>query len=159
MNGVGNDLFAPDESTTRAMVVTMLWRLEGEKDGKPSSFTDVEAGSWYEQAVNWAAETGVTNGTSESTFSPNEPVTREQLAALLYRYAQSRGKGFIGAWMFPLNFSDADKVSVYAYESMCWMTMNGIIMGMGDGTLAPKDSATRAQIATMFMRFGKKLAQ
>ena len=159
MKGIAETLFAPNDATTRAMVVTMLWRLEGEKDGKPSPFTDVEPGSWYEQAVNWAAETGVVNGTSETTFSPDDPVTREQLAAMLYRSAQAKGQGFTGAWDFPLSFPDADNVSEYAYEPLCWMTMHKVIQGMDDGTLAPRDNATRAQIATMFMRFAEAAAE
>ena len=102
---------------------------------------------------NWAAETGAVKGTSETTFSPDTPVTREQLATILYRYAQAQGKGFTGSLMFPLDFSDAASVSEWANEAMHWMTMNGVITGMGDGTLAPQDNATRAQIATMFIRF------
>ena len=86
-------------------------------------------------------------------------MTREQLAAILYRYAQAQGKGFTGMWAFPLDYSDAADVSDYAYEALCWMTMNGIITGMGDGTLAPKANATRAQIATMFMRFTEEMAK
>ena len=109
--------------------------------------------AWYADAVAWAAETGATSGTSADTFSPDTSVTREQLAAILYRYAQAQGKGFEGAWMFLLDFSDAADVSDWADEAMHWMTMNGIITGMSDGTLAPQDNATRAQIATMFMRF------
>ena len=92
-------------------------------------------------------------GTSDTTFSPNEPVTREQLAAILYRYVQAQGKGFEGAWAFPLDFSDAADVSEYANEAMHWMVMHGVITGMDDGTLAPKANATRAQIAAIFMRF------
>ena len=153
MNGVGDDRFAPNDSATRAMVVTMLWRLEGEPDGMPSPFTDVSAGSWYEKAVNWAAETGVVKGVTETEFCPDMPVTREQLAAILYRCAQAKRLGFTGTWAFPLDYSDAADVSEYAYEAMCWMTMHGVINGMGDGTLAPRDNATRAQIATMFLRF------
>ena len=154
MNGVSENLFAPNDPCTRAMVVTMLWRLAGEPaSSNAAPFTDVKAGSWYADAVNWAAETSAVNGTSTDTFSPNTPVTREQLATILYRYAQAQGKGFTGSWMFLLDYPDADQVSDWANEAMLWMTMHGIITGMGDGTLAPKDNATRAQIATMFMRF------
>ena len=154
MNGTGETTFEPNGSATRAMVVTMLWRMAGEPAGSAAApFTDVKAGSWYADAVNWAAETGAVKGTSETTFSPDTSVTREQLATILYRYAQAEGRGFTGAWMFPLDFSDAAGVSQWADEAMHWMTMNGVITGMGDGTLAPQDNATRAQIATMFMRF------
>ena len=131
----------------------MLWRLAGEPEAGASAFADVAGDAWYADAVAWAAEAGAVNGTSAETFDPDAPVTREQLAAILYRYAQAQGKGFTGAWAFPLSFTDAAEVSEYAYEPMCWMTMNGVINGMGDGTLAPKDNATRAQIAAMFMRF------
>jgi hypothetical protein len=159
MNGTGATTFEPNGSATRAMVVTMLWRMEGQPDGKASAFTDVASGSWYEPAVNWAAENGVVNGTSETTFSPNDPITREQLAAILYRYAQAKDRGFTGAWSFQLDYADVASVSEYAYEALCWMTMNGVINGMGDGTVAPKDNATRAQIATMFMRFADVMTQ
>ena len=154
MNGVSEDTFAPDDATTRAMVVTMLWLLAGEPASSAAApFTDVSGDDWYAGAVAWAAESGATSGTGADTFSPNAPVTREQLAAILYRYAQAQGKGFEGAWMFLLDYPDADQVSDWADEAMHWMTMNGVITGMGDGTLAPQDNATRAQIATMFMRF------
>ena len=153
MNGIGNGLFAPNDTTTRAMVVTMLWRLEGQPEGAANPFTDIPAGSWYENAANWAAETGVVKGVSDTEFAPDAPVTREQLATILYRYAKAQGKGFTGAWAFPLDYPDAAEVSEWADEAMHWMTMNGIITGMGDGTLAPRVNATRAQIATLFMRF------
>ena len=160
MNGVSSDTFAPNSDTTRAMVVTMLWRMAGEPAAaEPAPFTDVSSDAWYADAVAWAAQTGAVKGTSETTFSPDTPVTREQLAAILYRYAQAQGKGFTGAWMFPLDYSDAADVSEWANEAMHWMTMKGVITGMGDGTLAPGANATRAQIATMFMRFADAMAE
>ena len=158
MNGVSDTLFAPNDTATRAMVVTMLWRLAGEPASSASApFTDVSSDAWYAEAVAWAAETSAVNGTSADAFSPDTPVTREQLAAILYRYAQARGKGFTGAWAFLLDFSDAASVSEWADEAMHWMTMHGVITGMGDGTLAPRDNAARAQIATMFMRFCEEI--
>ena len=157
MNGVGEDTFDPDGAGTRAMVVTMLWRMAGEPESGEAGFKDLDDDSWYEPAVNWAAMTGVVLGTSEDTFSPNEPITREQLAVILYRYAQAQDLGFKGAWAFRLDYSDAGDISDYAYEAMCWMTMHGIIKGMGDGTAAPRAEATRAQIAAMFMRFSAEI--
>ena len=157
MNGVAPDLFDPDGTATRAMVVTMLWRLAGEPAAAGSDFSDVTGDSWYADAVAWAASTGAVNGMSADTFAPDTEITREQLATILYRYAQSQGKGFTGAWAFPLNYPDAGDVSDWAYEAMCWMTMNGIIQGMDDGTLDPGANATRAQIATMFQRFDEAL--
>ena len=161
MNGVGANTFAPDDTATRAMVVTMLWRLAGEPvpTNRANPFTDVSGDDWYYPAVMWAAFTGTVNGVTADIFAPNAPITREQLAAILYRYAQAQGKGFTGAWAFPLNYSDAGEVSAYAYEAMCWMTMHGVITGMGDGTLAPNANATRAQIATIFMRFAEAMAE
>lgn len=153
MNGVGNGRFDPDGTTTRAMVVTMLWRREGQPQGGSGPFIDVPAGAWYAQPVNWAAEAGVVKGFTETSCGPDEPVTREQLAVILYRCAQEKGKGFTGSWSFPLAFPDAAEVSEYADEAMHWMTMNGVIQGMGDGTLAPRANATRAQVAAMFQRF------
>ncbi len=154
MNGMSEDTFAPDGTTTRAMVVTMIWRLEGE----PAAdyllpYTDVPGDEWYTEAVRWAASTGMVRGMSADTFAPDAHVTREQLATLLYRHARATGRGFTGDWAFPLNYPDAADVSEYAYEAMCWMTMNGIIRGMDDGTLAPQAAAARAQVAAMFRRF------
>ena len=160
MTGTGETTFAPGGTATRAMVVAMLWRLEGKPAaGKTASFTDVSADAWYAGAVNWAAEAGAVNGTSAATFSPNAPITREQLATILYRYAQARGQGFTGEWAFLLDAPDADKIADYANEAMHWMVMNGVITGMGDGTLAPRDNATRAQIAAMFQRFSGALEE
>ena len=153
MNGVADDRFDPDGTATRAMVVTMLWRLEGEPEGKDAPFTDVAGDAWYARAVRWASETGIVKGLTADEFGPDVPVTREQLAAILYRCAQAKGQGFTGMWAFPLDFKNAAEVSEFAYEPMCWMTMNGIITGMGGGRLAPLDNATRAQIATMFLRY------
>jgi hypothetical protein len=153
MNGVSDTSFAPGGAASRAMVVTMLWRLDGEKQGAPSGFGDVPEDAWYRAAVDWATEAGIVNGTSATTFSPDAPVTREQLAAILYRYAAAKGWGFAGEWDYPLPYSDASQIAPYAREAMAWMTMNGIVGGMGDGTLAPGSGATRAQIAAMFQRF------
>lgn len=154
MNGVSEDGFAPNETAIRAMAVTMLWRMAGMPAvTSKTGFTDVNNGAWYADAVAWAVSEGIVKGTSDTEFSPDTSVTREQLAAILYRYAQRAGRGFTGAWSFPLSFPDAADVSEYAYEPLCWMTMKGIIIGMDDGALAPKVNVTRAQIATMFMRF------
>ena len=154
MKGTGDTTFAPNGNTTRAMVVTMLWRLEGEPQGTASAFTDVPADAWYAQAVNWAAETGVVKGISKTTFAPNANVTREQLATILYRYAQTKGQDVsVGEDTNILSYKDATTISDWAMSAMQWACGGGIITGMGDGTLAPGHNATRAQIATMFMRF------
>lgn len=154
MNGISDEEFAPYGTATRAMVVTMLWRLaDTPVTAAKSVFTDTKADAWYADAAAWAVSEGIINGTDENVFSPDTQVTREQLAAILYRYAKTTGRGFLGAWAFPLDFSDASDVSEYAYEPLCWMAMKNVITGMDDGTLAPKEIATRAQIAAIFKRF------
>ena len=153
MNGTSATTFAPNGTMTRAMLVTILHRQAGEPVvNYAMPFTDVTEGTWYTEAVRWAAAEGIVTGTSATTFAPDAPVTREQFATILYRYAQSEGQGFTGAWAFRLDFDDADEVSEYAYEAMCWMTMHGVIEGSG-GSLNPQSSATRAEAATMLMRY------
>ncbi|MBO4787561.1 MAG: S-layer homology domain-containing protein [Lachnospiraceae bacterium] len=154
MNGYGGGKFGPNDTTSRAMIVTMLHRFEDEPTvDYDMDFTDVEDGKWYTEAIRWAAANGIVNGYGDGRFGPNDELTREQLATILYRYAKLKGQGFTGTWAFPLTFDDASVVSDWAYEAMCWMTMNGVINGVGDNKLSPKGSATRAQVATMLMRF------
>lgn len=154
MKGVSKDQFDPDGMTTRAMLVTMLWRLEeSPAEEANASFTDVPEGTWYTDSVNWAANNGIVNGYSAKTFGAMDNVTREQLATILYRYAQKKGQGFVGSWAFQLSFTDADQISDYAYEALCWMTMNDIIKGRDDGTVAPKDGAARAEVAAILSRY------
>ena len=160
MNGIGNGSFAPNGTTTRAMVVTMLWRLEGKPDGGSSPFTDVPADTWYTQAVSWAAEAGVVKGVSETEFAPDTPVTREQLAAILYRYAQAKGWDVsVGEDTNILSYDDAFSVSGWAMEAMQWACGAGILNGRTASTLVPGGNATRAEIATMFMRFCESAEQ
>ena len=154
MQGVGKTSFAPNETTTRAMLVTMLYRLEGEPaTDYEMTFTDVEEGKWYTEAIRWAAANEIVKGYNDETFGPMNELTREQLAAILYRYAKTKGQGFMGAWSFLLDYDDADQVSDWAYEAMCWMTMQGVIRGIRERVLSSKTGATRAQVATMLMRF------
>ena len=135
------------------MIVTILYRLEGEpmiRSGMP--FSDVTESDWYAKAVSWAESRGIIEGYGDGTFRPNAPITREQLAAVLYRYAQYKGQGFQGAWMFLLDYPDAAEISDWADEAMHWMVMQGVINGM-DGKLNPQSGATRAQAAGMVCRF------
>ena len=158
MNGKSATKFAPNDKLTRAEVVTILWRMEGKPAAaKEAAFTDVVKGSYYADAVAWASEVGVVKGISETEFAPDALITREQFAAILYRYAQLKGEGFVGAWAFLLDYADADKVAEYAYEPMCWCTMKGIINGVGDNMLDPQGNATRAQAAAMISRLVKIL--
>ena len=154
MNGTGGAQFTPNGTASRAMVATILWRMAGEPQvNYAMSFADVPAGTWYTEAVRWAASEGIVTGYSDTKFGPDDPVTREQFAAMLYRYAQTLGEGFTGSWSFPLDFPDAAEVSDYAYEALCWMTKEKVLEGMEDGNLHPQSTATRAQLATMLMRF------
>ena len=158
MGGMGNGLFGPNETTTRAQVAQILWNMEGSPAYVGGiEFADVDAEAWYAPAVRWASTEGIINGYdnpngSGKLFGPDALITREQLATMLYRYAQSKGQGFTGAWMFRLDYPDAANISEWADEAMRWMVMNEIISGI-DGKLAPQGSATRAQIATMIMRY------
>ena len=154
MNGVDEKLFAPDGSTTRAMIVTMLWRMENEPGASSSPFRDVPAGQWYTGAVNWAAEQGIVNGYDETTFGPMDPVTREQLAAILFRYAQFQDRDVSAGRDAGLqSFSDASSVSDWALSAMQWAVGSGILNGRTERTLAPGGSASRAEVATMLMRY------
>ena len=154
MNGTDSTHFTPDGTSSRAMVATILWRMAGEPQvNYAMDFADVSSGTWYTEAVRWAASEGIVTGYSDTKFGPDDPVTREQFAVMLYRYAQTLGEGFTGSWSFPLNFPDAAEVSDYAYEALCWMTMENVIQGMEDGGLHPQGTANRAQLATMLMRF------
>ena len=154
MIGVGNEQFAPGMNLTRSMFVTILWRIAGEPVVTDEiSFTDVPADTWYTEAVRWAAANGLVNGYSETAFGPNDNITREQLAAILYRYEQMLGGGFTGMWMFLLDFNDRDEISDWAYEAMCYMNMNGIINGKPEKLLDPQGVATRAEAAAMLRRY------
>ena len=155
-------LFSPEDTTTRAQIVTILHRLEGSPingQGKSGTFVDVPEYQWYTEAVEWAAAFGITSGTGDgTTFSPNDPITREQFAAFLYRYAQHKGYDVsVGEDTNILSYEDAFTVSEYAYPALQWACGEGIIGGMnsanGGMILDPQGSATRAQAATMLMRF------
>ena len=149
MNGTGDGIFQPDGALTRAMLVTILYRSAGEPsvDGLKNPFQDVADGQWYTKAVVWAAGKGIVNGTSETTFDPDASITREQIAAILHRYAgKPETKGELAS------FPDAATVSDYAKTAMAWTVEKGIIGG-SDGKLDPRSNATRAQVAAILMRY------
>ena len=152
MNGVGTREFDPDGNVTRAMFVTILYRAENTPsvEGKSNPFTDVQNGKWYTEAVIWASDCGIVKGTSETTYSPDAPITREQIATILFRYSKSSPSDKSLS-----SFPDAGTVSSYAQNGMCWAVAEGIINGK-DGKLAPKENATRCQIAAILMRYLEK---
>ena len=158
MDGVGDSLFAPNSETTRAQLVTILYRLAGQPAVSGDlPFTDVENGTWYTDAVAWAAENGIVNGTTDTTFAPGDDITREQLVTVLYRYAESKGYD-VSASADLSGYPDAGQVQDYAQPAMAWAVAEGIVEGV-DGTLNPAGNASRAQIATILMRFCEGVAK
>lgn len=151
MDGVSYYRFAPDATITRGMVVTMLWRMAGEPYESSAGFTDVASGRYYSTAVAWAAKNGIVEGMTSSTFAPDQAITREQLASILYRYA--KWLGFSGTGTDISGYTDAGKVSDYAYDAMCWAVKTGVVTGTSAKVLDPQGTATRAAAAQMFMNF------
>lgn len=159
MNGTGETTFSPDETTTRGMIVTMLHRLEKEPAAAAAGFADVDAGSWYADAVAWAAANGVVNGVSDTAFAPETAITREQMAAILYRYAQLKGYDVsVGEDTNILSYTDAGQISEYAIPAMQWACGAGLFEGDTATTLNPLGNATRAEVATILMRFCEDVA-
>lgn len=152
MTGTSARTFAPDRPVTRAMLVTILWRLAGEPYGRVSPFEDVLPGSWYAQAVSWAYDKGIVTGVTATSFQSGAPVTREQLCAILCRYAALTGKNTAASASLDA-FTDRAQVSAYAEASVRWALQAGLLTGVGDGRLAPRSGATRAQLAVLLQRF------
>ena len=164
MQGVSGGKFLPDGSTTRAQLVTILWRLEGSPETTGAvRFGDVAGGAWYTEAVRWAVGCGVVKGYDNGCFGPDDAVTREQMAAILYRYAQHKGYDVsAGKDTNILSFNDAFAVSEYAIPAMQWACGSGMVRGIaqkGGMLLAPRDTTTRAQTATLLMRFQSAFAK
>ena len=152
MDGVDYYKFAPNGTITRGMILTMLWRMAGEPFEMPvTSFTDVEIGRYYTTAVAWACRNGIADGMGESTFGPNDAITREELVTLMYRYAQYFGHSCIGTSIE--GFADAGSVSSYAYNAMCWAYKAGVVTGTPGSRLNPQGTASRAEAAQMIMSF------
>ena len=152
MAGITATTFGPNVTTSRAMLATILYRLEGEPNVTAASFTDVESGMYYTDAVAWASSKGIVTGYGDGTFLPNKAISREEMAAMLYRYASYKGYDVTGIKDLG-GYSDAGSVSSYAVEALQWATGAGLVTDMGDGTLSPTGLASRAQIATILMRF------
>ena len=156
MLGTSKTLFSPHGTAMRGMMATILWRMEGSPVPKgKNSFTDVEAGKWYADAITWTAENGIFAGYGKDKFGPDDPITREQLAAIFYRYADYKGydltvKGDLD------KFKDADKITDYAKTAMQWAVGSGLVKGKSGNLLDPQGTATRAEIAAMLHRFIEK---
>lgn len=157
MKGTGDGLFSPNATTTRATVVTLLHRVEKTPEAKGETFSDVAEGAWYAGAVAWASANGIVNGMGDGTFRPDEVITREQFATILYRYAKFKGVD-VSKTAGLTQFTDADKISPFAGEAMAWAVEAGLISGLGNGLLDPLGGATRAQAAAILMRYETKVA-
>ena len=156
MLGTSKTLFSPHGTVTRGMMATILWRMEGSLAPKgENSFTDVEAGRWYADAITWATENGIFAGYSKDKFGPDDPITREQLTAIFYRYADYKGYKLTVTGNLD-KFEDADKITDYAKTVMQWAVGNGLIKGKSENLLDPQGTATRAEIAAMLHRFVEK---
>ena len=151
MTGVSATEFAPEATTTRAMIVSILARLEGVESAQAAGFADV-TDEWYATAVNWAANVGVVNGYEDNTFKPNTAITREQLAAILMNYAAYKGYD-VSARADLSHYSDADSISSWANDVLLWAVAEGLLTGVTDDTIAPQAHATRAQVAAILQRF------
>ena len=153
MNGTG-DGFSPNNNINRAQLVTVLYRMAGQPEVTGENpFTDVPDGQWYTDAVLWAAENGITEGTSETTFAPNSALSREDMATLLYRFADFETEEPIEITGDLSGYTDADLVADYAVDAMTWAVGEGVISGIGNNTLAPDNTASRAQMATVLTRY------
>ena len=154
MTGIGKTTFAPYDKTNRAMMAQILWNMEdGPAAGYDISYTDVPETSWYAKAVRWASGVGIMEGYGKGQFGPKDNLTREQLVTILYRYAKSKDAGFGNEKASLSGYADASSISSWASEAMSVMVAKGIITGRSETKLAPKESASRAEIATIVMRY------
>lgn len=151
MDGVETNKFSPSTTITRGMVVTMLWRMAGEPYASGTYFDDVSYGRYYTTAVAWSARNNIIEGSGANTFGVNDPITREQLAVILYRYAKYMNYSTTTSSLY--GYDDANKVSSWAKDAMGWAVRSGVIGGVTNTTLCPNNTATRAEVAQMFMNF------
>lgn len=158
MNGVTGGKFDPAGEMNRAMLVTVLWRYEGKPTGAKNTFSDVPAGEWYTDAVAWAAANGIVNGIGDGRFDPLGKITREQMATILCRYTENRGITDTSKHGDLSGFSDENQISAYATDAVAWAVGEGLILG-SEGMLLPQGNATRAQVATILMRYIENIAK
>lgn len=158
MKAEEDGFFYPGKEVTRAELVQLLWNLEKQpKVEIELPFSDISEIDSYVEAIRWAYSNGIISGTDETTFTPNGSITREQLATILYKYAKLHGQGFGELWMFRLEYLDANTISEYAYEPICWLTMNKVMGGVDSENISPKTTVTRAQLAVMIQKFAPLL--
>ena len=156
MNGTDAATFSPDTTLSRAMLVTMLWRMEGQPVvNYLMQFSDVAEGDWYAEAIRWAASEGIVLGYDDGTFGVNNPITMEQMALILYRYEQYNGGGFSDLWAFRLEYEDIADISEWAYEAVCYMVMKEVYCTPTETTLQPQKAATRAEAAGFLNRYAE----
>ena len=158
LDGTGSGRFSPEQAVTRGMLVTMLYRLEAVQNAKSTAaFTDVDAGRWYTDAVVWASENGIVTGYSDGSFRPDDSLTREQMAVLLYRYAQYHGLDVHASE--PLTgYADAGTIQSWARDAFTWAVETGLMQGTGGTSLTPAGTATRGQMAEILARFCRAAA-
>ncbi len=159
MSGVSSTAFEPNTAMTRAMIVTVLYRMENEPNAAKNVFSDVPNGMWYTDAISWAHRNNIVSGYSSDKFGPNDPVTREQAAVIMYRYAKMRNYNTAYTDSSLNKFSDKGSISSYAVTAMKWATSRGVMTGTSSTTIAPKTNITRAQTATMLKNFLEKTAR
>lgn len=152
MIGTGNRTFSPNDTATRGMIVTILHRMDGTPSESGENFNDVTEGRYYSDAISWASANGIVNGYGDGKFGPNDPITREQMATILYRYAQYKGYD-VSRSADLSKYTDAGQISNSSKEAMIWANAEGLIIGVTTTALAPQDNATRAQVAMILMRF------
>ena len=157
MQGTSYTQFDPDGDITRGMIVTMLWRLEGEPNSTGKQFSDVRSGSYYADAIRWAARNDIVLGYDDGTFRPNQNITREQLAAILYRYIEYKGEGFVGNWAYRLGYDDVADISDWAIEAVSYLTMKNIIVTDSAEVLDPDVDSSRIEAAVCLHRLAEFL--
>ena len=156
MSGIGNGLFSPETTLTRAQLCQIIYNMEGKPGAGSSNFSDVGAGAWYKNAVSWSAAHDIVNGTGNGRFSPDLPITREQTVTILYRYAAYKNYN-LSVPISLSDYSDANRISGWAKEALQWAVSEKVISGTTTTTISPQGTTTRAQAATMLMRFCQRM--
>ena len=156
MKGMDDSHFGPSETTTRGMIITILYRMEGEPSVSGNAFADVKSDMYYAAAINWAVENGIVKGYGDGIFGPEDSITREQLSNILMNYAEYKGAD-VTARADLSNFCDALQASSWAEASLAWANAEGLIQGNPDSTINPGGNAERAQAAAILARFDKKI--